>query len=145
MEFDLIHCHADREYFKRDIVPLLDYPLIEFLGEIDDDAKGAFLSEALGLLFPIDWPEPFGLVMIEALACGTPVVARPCGAVSEVIAPGTGFIADTLDELVESVKRIDTIDRQVCRRHVQERFTVGHMVDRYEAIYATLAPAARAA
>jgi glycosyltransferase involved in cell wall biosynthesis len=135
----------DRAYFERDIAPLLDHPLIEFLGEIDDGAKGAFLGEALGLLFPIDWPEPFGLVMIEALACGTPVVARPCGAVSEVLAPGTGFIADTLDELVEAVKRLDTIDRQVCRRHVQEHFTVGHMVDRYEAIYATLAPAVRAA
>jgi glycosyltransferase involved in cell wall biosynthesis len=91
------------------------------------------------LVFPIDWPEPFRLVMIEAMACGTPVIRRTCGSVPEILAPGrTGFLADTLDELVDAVKRIDTIDRAACRRHVERRFTVDRMADDYEAIYRTL-------
>jgi glycosyltransferase involved in cell wall biosynthesis len=129
----------DRAYFDDEIRPRLDHPLIEFVGEIGDDAKAAFLGDALALLFPIDWPEPFGLVMIEALACGTPVIARPAGSVPEVLAPGrTGFIADTLDELVEGVKRVDTLDRAACRRHVEEHFTVQRMADRYETVYRRL-------
>lgn len=103
------------------------------------------LRGACALLFSIDWPEPFGLVMIEALACGTPVIARPRGSVAEVLADGrTGFIAETLPELVEAVKRVDTIDRAACRRHVEERFTVERMVDEYEALYESLALAAGA-
>jgi glycosyltransferase involved in cell wall biosynthesis len=135
----------DRPYFEREIRSRLDHPLIEFIGEIGDDAKAAFLGGALALLFPIDWPEPFGLVMIEALACGTPVIARPAGSVPEVLAPGrTGFVADTLDELVDAVKRVDTLDRAVCRRHVEEHFSVGRMADRYEAVYQHLITRARA-
>ncbi len=130
---------VDRAYFEREIRPRLDDPLIEFVGEVGDDAKAALLGEALALLFPIDWPEPFGLAMIEALACGTPVIARPCGSVPEIVAPGrTGFVGETLDDLVDAVKRVDTIDRAACRREVEARFTVERMTDRYEAIYRAL-------
>jgi glycosyltransferase involved in cell wall biosynthesis len=137
---------VDRQYFEREIVPLLDDPRIEFLGEIGEEDKPAFLGGALALLFPVDWPEPFGLVMIEALACGVPVIARPCGSVPEVIVPGrTGFVADTVAELVDAVKRLDTISRLACRRHAEEHFTVGRMIDRYEAVYERLLARARAA
>jgi glycosyltransferase involved in cell wall biosynthesis len=129
----------DRSYFEREIEELLDHPRVEFIGEIPDADKAEFLGGALALLFPIDWPEPFGLVMIEALACGTPVIARPCGAVPEIIVDGrTGFIADTLDELVEAIKRVDGIDRIECRRHVEAHFTVERMADDYEEIYRRL-------
>jgi glycosyltransferase involved in cell wall biosynthesis len=137
---------ADREYFAREIEPLLDDPLIEYLGEIDEAAKPEFLGNALALLFPIDWPEPFGLVMIEAMACGTPIIARPFGSVPEIVDAGrTGFVVDTLDELVDAVKRVRTIDRAACRRRVEERFTVERMVDGYEAIYRSLVAIPRAA
>jgi glycosyltransferase involved in cell wall biosynthesis len=130
---------VDRAYFEREIEPLLADPLIEYLGEIGDADKAAFLGDAIGLLFPIDWPEPFGLVMIEALAYGTPVIARPCGSVPEVIAPGrTGFIADTVDEIAEAVRHLDRIDRAACRREAEARFSVTRMVDGYEAIYESL-------
>ena len=136
----------DREYFTQVIQPQLDDPLVEFLGEIGDDDKAAFLGAACALLFPIDWPEPFGLVMVEAMACGTPVVARPRGAVPEVVANGrTGFVADSLVELVEAVKRIDEIDRRECRRHVETRFSVARMTDDYEAVYRRLQARRRAA
>ena len=126
----------DRAYFERDIAPLLDDPLVEFIGEIGDAEKPAFLGGARALLFPIDWPEPFGLVMIEAMACGTPVIARLCGSVPEIINPGrTGFIADTVDEMVDAVKRVDTIDRAACRRWVEERFSAVRMADDYERVY----------
>jgi glycosyltransferase involved in cell wall biosynthesis len=131
--------YKDREYFDRVIAPLLDDPLIDFQGEIGDEDKPAFLGGAKALLFPIDWPEPFGLVMVEAMACGTPVVARPCGAVPEVIVDGrTGFVGAELVELVEAVKRIEEIDRAECRRHVESRFSVARMTDGYEAIYEQL-------
>ncbi len=136
----------DREYYERVIVPLLDDPLIEFMGEIGDADKAAFLGAARALLFPIDWPEPFGLVMVEAMACGTPVVARPCGAVPEVVAHGrTGFVVDSLVELIEAVKRLDEIDRTACRRHVETRFSVERMTDDYEAVYRNLEAHRRAA
>jgi len=137
---------ADRAYVEQEIAPLLDHPLIDFVGEIDERAKPAFLGDALALLFPIDWPEPFGLAMIEAMACGTPVIARPCGSVPEIIAPGlSGFVVDTLDEMVEAVKRVDAIDRAACRRHVEERFSAERMADGYEAIYRRLTAVSRAA
>jgi len=137
---------ADQAYFEREIRPLLDDPLVEFVGEIGDDRKPGFLGGALALLFPIDWPEPFGLVMIEAMACGTPVIARACGSVPEVVASGvTGFVVDTLDELVDAVKRVGNVDRAACRRHVEARFTVERMADAYEAIYRRLGRATRAA
>jgi len=137
---------ADREYFERMVRPLLDDPLVEFVGEIGDGDKAAFLGGALALLFPIDWPEPFGLVMIEAMACGTPVITCPCGSVPEVVVPGrTGFIADTVEDLENAVKRVDTIDRAQCRRHVERSFTAQRMADGYERVYARLLALARAA
>jgi len=137
---------ADREYFDRVVAPLLDHPLIEYIGEIGDAEKAAFLGGARALLFPIDWPEPFGLVMIEAMACGTPVIARPCGSVPEVVRPGVnGFIADSVSDLAEAVKRIDTIDRARCRRDFEQRFSVARMVDDYEALYRRACARVRAA
>lgn len=130
----------DRDYFEREVRPLLRHPLVEFVGEVSDDEKWALLGDARCLLFPIDWPEPFGLAMIEALACGTPVVARPAGSVAEVVRDGeNGYIADTVEELAAAVKRIDVIDRARCRRHVEERFSVRTMTDQYEAVYRALA------
>jgi glycosyltransferase involved in cell wall biosynthesis len=137
---------TDQAYFDRVVAPLLDDPLVEFVGEIGEDAKPAFLGGARALLFPVDWPEPFGLVMIEAMACGTPVIARPCGSVPEVVVDGrTGFLASSLVELAEAVKRLDEIDRAECRRHVERRFTVGRMAEDYERIYRRLAGRRRAA
>jgi glycosyltransferase involved in cell wall biosynthesis len=130
---------ADREYFDHEIRPLLRDPLIEYLGEVGDGDKWRLLTDAHCLLFPIDWPEPFGLAVIEALACGTPVVARGCGSIPELIEDGrTGFIADTVDELAAAVKRVDVLDRRRCRRSVEERFSVQVMADRYEAVYRRL-------
>jgi glycosyltransferase involved in cell wall biosynthesis len=130
---------ADRAYFETEIRGLLDHPLIDFVGEIGDAHKPAFLGGALALLFPIDWPEPFGLVMIEAMACGTPVIARPCGSVPEVVVPGrTGLVADTLGGLVAAIKRVERIDRLACRRHVEARFTAWRMADDYEALYSEI-------
>jgi glycosyltransferase involved in cell wall biosynthesis len=137
---------SDRDYVERVVAPLLAEPHVHFVGEIDDAGKAAFLGGARALLFPIDWPEPFGLVVVEALACGTPVIARPCGAVPELFAGGEiGFLGDTVDELVEAVKRIDTIDRAACRRHVEARFSVARMVDDYEALFRRAGSARRAA
>jgi glycosyltransferase involved in cell wall biosynthesis len=127
---------VDREYFAQVIKPRIKPPMIEYIGEIDDVQKSAFLGGALALLFTIDWPEPFGLAMIEALACGTPVIARPCGAVPEVIRPGvTGFLAREVDELVAAVQRLDSISRERCRREFEERFTSEVMTAKYERVY----------
>jgi glycosyltransferase involved in cell wall biosynthesis len=136
----------DRAYFDTEIRPMLDDPLIQFVGEIDETAKAKFLGGAMALLFPIDWPEPFGLVVIEAMACGTPVVARPCGSVPELIDAGrTGFVVDTFDELVDAVKRVRTLDRAACRRHVEARFSIRRMVDDYESVYRHLTADSQAA
>jgi len=127
---------VDREYFAEVIKPRLKPPMIEYIGEIDDVQKNEFLGGALALLFTIDWPEPFGLAMIEALACGTPVIARPCGSLPEVIRPGiTGFLATEMDELVAAVGRINSIPRERCRREFEERFTSEVMVAKYECVY----------
>ena len=134
---------VDRPYFESEIQPLLDDPLIDYVGEIGDADKPRFLGEATALIFPIDWPEPFGLVVIEALACGTPVIARPCGSVPELITPGrTGFLADTLDEIVEALRGVDRLDRAQCRREAERRFSVERMVDDYDAVYESLATGA---
>ncbi|MBI2953648.1 MAG: glycosyltransferase family 4 protein [Chloroflexi bacterium] len=130
---------VDREYFEAVIKPKLDDPLIEHIGEIDQKAKSDFLGGAYALIFPINWPEPFGLAMTEAMACGTPVVAMRRGSVPEVVKHGkTGFICDTVDDILDSLKKIDTIDRRDCRQHVEERFSVRAMVDAYEAAYRKL-------
>jgi glycosyltransferase involved in cell wall biosynthesis len=130
---------ADQSYFEQ-IRPLLNHPLVEFIGEVADDEKWRFLGEALALIFPIDWPEPFGITIIEALACGTPVVARPAGSVPELLRDGrTGYVGDSVEDLVVAVKRVDLIERALCRREVEERFSVDAMTDRYEAVYLRLA------
>ncbi|HEX5215522.1 MAG TPA: glycosyltransferase family 4 protein [Vicinamibacterales bacterium] len=126
---------TDREYFAS-VAPILAQPFVEFIGEVDDAGKSALLAQARALLFPIDWQEPFGLVMIEALACGTPVIAWRGGSVEEVIDNGrTGFIVDSLDEAVDAVERIDEIDRRVCRQEFESRFTARRMARDYVAIY----------
>jgi glycosyltransferase involved in cell wall biosynthesis len=126
----------DAAYFAREIQPLLADPLIEFIGEIGAAAKNDFLAGAKALLFPIDWPEPFGLVMIEALACGTPVVAFRGGSVAEIIDHGTtGFVVENLDEAIDAAKRIETIDRAACRRAFDRRFTVQRMAADYMSLY----------
>ncbi len=130
---------VDRDYYEAVIRPRLSAPNVEYIGEISEAEKSEFLGNALALLFTIDWPEPFGLAMIEAMACGTPVVARPCGSVPEVVRPGvTGFIAKELDELVAAVKRIDSISRDGCRQEFERRFTVETMADNYERVYRRL-------
>ncbi len=127
---------ADREYFETEIRGLLDDPLIEFVGEIGESEKGDFLRDASALLFPIDWPEPFGLVMIEAMACGTPVIAFRGGSVVEIIEDGVnGFVVDTLDEAVEAAQNLQAIDRRLCRRAFERRFSVQRMCSDYVRAY----------
>ncbi len=131
--------NVDLNYFEEVIEPLLDNPLVEFIGEIDEEAKKEFLGDAVALLFPIDWPEPFGLVMIEAMACGTPVITRPCGSAPEVVVNGiTGFIKTSVEELAQAVRLIDKIDRAACRKHVEQNFSAQKMTDNYEIVYYTL-------
>ncbi len=127
---------VDREYFQSTIEPLLDDPLIEFIGEVNDSEKREFLGNAYAMLFPIDWPEPFGLVMIEAMACGVPVVAWRHGSVPEVIEHGlTGMIVDSEDEAVSAVKRISMLNRLRIRQRFEERFTVERMANDYLSLY----------
>ena len=127
---------VDREYFETVIKPRLSPPDVEYIGEVNRPQKNEFLGGALALLFTIDWPEPFGLTMIEAMACGTPVIARPCGSVPEVVAENvTGYIAGEIDDLVSAVGRVDRLSRSRCREEFERRFTVETMVDRYEEVY----------
>ncbi|HTM11036.1 MAG TPA: glycosyltransferase, partial [Verrucomicrobiae bacterium] len=130
---------TDLEYFESTIKPLLDDPLIEYIGEIGEKEKQEFLSSAYAQIFPIDWPEPFGLVMIEALACGTPTIAFRCGSVPEIIDDGvTGFIVDSVEEAIESLKRIPKLSREKCRQVFEERFSASRMVKDYLSIYARI-------
>jgi glycosyltransferase involved in cell wall biosynthesis len=127
---------VDRAYFDATIRPMLDDPLIEFLGEVDDARKAELLAGALALLFPVDWPEPFGLVMIEALACGTPVIARRRGSVPEILRDGvTGFIRETDAEMAAVVARGAALDRGACRAEFERRFSVEVMAEKYLRVY----------
>jgi glycosyltransferase involved in cell wall biosynthesis len=127
---------ADRPYYDDVIEPLLRKEHVEFVGEIGGPRKEEFLRNARALLFPIDWPEPFGLVMIEAMACGTPVIAFPNGSVPEVIEHGkTGFLASSVDEAVEAVGRLGALDRTVIRAEFEKRFSAQRMAREYVRIY----------
>ena len=127
---------ADTDYFEQIIKPMLDHPLIEFVGEIDDRQKGAFLGNARALLFPIDWPEPFGLVMIEAMSAGTPVIAWRAGSVPEIITEGvSGFMVSSIDEGVAAVEKSQTLNRALVRQAFEQRFTVEKMTNAYIETY----------
>jgi glycosyltransferase involved in cell wall biosynthesis len=131
---------ADEEYFTEAIRPRLQRPGVTFVGEINEHDKPEFLGHARALLFPIDWPEPFGLVMIEAMACGTPVIAFRRGSVEEVIDPGvTGFVVDTVDEAVEALAALETFDRTRCRAVFDRRFSAERMAREYVDVFAALA------
>lgn len=130
---------AEQCYFERVVRPLLDDPLVEWVGEIGESGKAAFLGGALAHLFPIDWPEPFGVVMIEAMACGTPTIAWNCGSVPEVIENAvTGFIVSSIDEAVAAVAACAAFDRAGCRAAFERRFTARRMAADYVAVYRRL-------
>jgi glycosyltransferase involved in cell wall biosynthesis len=130
---------VDEVYFREEIAPLLDGPGVEFIGEINDRDKSAFLGEALALLCPIDWPEPFGLVMIEAMACGTPVLAFRKGSVPEVVDDGvTGRIVDNIEEAVQALADVISLDRRAVRRRFEERFSAARMAKDYVRLYRKL-------
>ena len=127
---------ADQVYFEAEIRRLLDHPLVEYIGEIGEGEKSDFLGNAYALLFPIEWPEPFGLAMIEAMACGTPVIAFRMGSVPEIVEDGkTGYVVENLDEAVKAVERTWTLDRKICRRIFDERFSAGRMCRDYLSVY----------
>jgi glycosyltransferase involved in cell wall biosynthesis len=130
---------VDEVYFREKIAPLLCGPGVEFIGEINERSKTAFLGEAQALLFPIDWPEPFGLVMIEAMACGTPVLAFRQGSVAEIIDQGvTGAVVDTMDEALRMLPRVLALDRHAVRRRFEQRFSSTRMATDYVALYRSL-------
>jgi glycosyltransferase involved in cell wall biosynthesis len=130
---------VDEAYFREAVAPLLGDPGVEFIGEIDERSKTKFLGEARALLFPIDWPEPFGLVMIEAMARGTPVLAFRQGSVPEIIDPGvTGAVVDTVDEAVFTLPHVMALDRHAVRRRFEERFSATRMATDYAALYRSL-------
>ena len=134
---------ADQDYYDEIIRPLIDHPLVEYIGEISDREKSSFLSGALGLLLPINWPEPFGLVMIEAMACGAPVIAFNRGSVPEIIDEGvTGFVVEDELSAVAIVDRLQQMDRAAIRRRFEERFTARRMALDYLSAYQKLTDAA---
>jgi glycosyltransferase involved in cell wall biosynthesis len=127
---------ADQEYFETVLEPMMNSSDIEFIGEIAYPEKNEFLGNAAAMLFPISWPEPFGIVMIEAAACGTPVIAYPFGSVPEVIADGvSGYIVSDQTAAVEAVKNIDKLDRKKVRKHFEQHFTADRMALDYLKIY----------
>jgi hypothetical protein len=130
---------VDEEYFRSEILPLINCPGVEFIGEINEREKTKFLGEAAALLFPVDWPEPFGLVMIEAMACGTPVLAFRCGSTPEVIEDGvTGKVVDSEQEAVAALREILSYDRRAVRQRFDERFTATRMTKDYVSTYRQL-------
>lgn len=130
---------ADEPYFNEYIKPKLRNPLVKFLGEVNQTQKRELLEHASALLFPIDWPEPFGLVLIEAFACGTPVVAYRNGSIPEIMEDGvTGYVVTNQEEAVRAAQQIDSIDRKGCRKIFEQRFTVAHMAENYLRIYRRL-------
>ncbi|MGD9852618.1 MAG: glycosyltransferase family 4 protein [Nitrospirales bacterium] len=130
---------VDHAYFEATIKPLLRHPLVDYIGEIGEGEKDKFLGKAKALLFPIDWPEPFGLVMIEALACGTPVIAYHRGSVPEVLEQGVvGFIVQDFNEAVNAVQKIGDLKRAACRKFFEERFTAENMTKEYVSLYSSL-------
>jgi glycosyltransferase involved in cell wall biosynthesis len=136
---------ADEAYFREVISPMLNRPGVEFVGEIRELEKSKFLGEALALLFPIDWPEPFGLVMIEAMACGTPVLAFRCGSAPEIIDENvTGRLVDTLEEAIRALPHLLRLDRRKVRRRFEERFSAQRMAHDYVNVYRRLAKTAEA-
>jgi glycosyltransferase involved in cell wall biosynthesis len=135
---------ADEAYFRSEIEPLLRRPGVEFVGEINDRQKTSFLGNALALLFPIDWPEPFGLVMIEAMACGTPVLAFNQGSVPEVIDSGvTGYIVDTVEQAISRIPALLNLKRKEIRRRFERRFTADRMARDYVGVYERMMQSAR--
>jgi glycosyltransferase involved in cell wall biosynthesis len=130
---------VDKEYFDSKIKTLFNDPLVEYIGEIGEREKSIFLGNAYALLFPIDWPEPFGLVMIEAMACGTPVIAYRMGSAPEVLQEGTtGYLVDNLDDAAKAVYRVSSLNRRVCRQTFEERFSARRMCLDYLEIYKRL-------
>lgn len=137
---------ADRIYYERDVKPLLNTPNVEFIGEINEQQKGAFLGDAYAYLFPIDWPEPFGLTMIESMACGTPTIAFGRGSVPEVITNGiSGFVVETMEEAVDAVRKAATFNRAACRAEFMKRFSAPKMAQDYAKLYETIVTAKSAA
>jgi glycosyltransferase involved in cell wall biosynthesis len=127
---------ADEVYFRREIKPLLSQPHVEFIGEISEQAKPEFLGNAQALLFPIDWPEPFGLVVIEAMSCGTPVIAWRAGSVPEIVDHGvTGWIVDSIDAAADAVRHVPRLDRQTVRARFEQRFSAERMARDYLKLY----------
>ncbi|QLE55696.1 glycosyltransferase family 4 protein [Nostoc sp. TCL26-01] len=127
---------VDTEYFEKDIKPLIDGQQIEYLGEANHEQKNALMGGAVATLFPITWREPFGLVMVESMASGTPVIAMKLGSTSEVIADGkTGFLCHSVDECINAINKVTELDRYACREYVQQRFSLQAMTDGYEAVY----------
>jgi glycosyltransferase involved in cell wall biosynthesis len=130
---------VDEAYFRETIAPLFNLPGVEYIGEIDERSKSEFLGEASALLFPIDWPEPFGLSMIEAMACGTPVLAFRCGSVPEIVDPGvTGLIVDTMDQAIRVLPQVLALDRRAVRQKFEQRFSAARMAKDYAQVYRSL-------
>jgi glycosyltransferase involved in cell wall biosynthesis len=130
---------ADEVYFREQIEPLLAEPGVEFVGEINERQKVEFLGNARALLFPIDWPEPFGLILIEAMACGTPVLAFRCGSVPEIVEEGiTGAIVETVEEAIGALPQVLALDRKKVRHRFEQRFSAARMAKEYVKVYHSL-------